>query len=224
LAAEGDFGISQNGIVFDSSQGLEASIPGVTVTLMVSQSEWGGWVPWPAHMYGGQQNPQVTGADGSFAFLAPADTYHLQVEALPGYQAWRSPVFTDAAQINAPYTPWTDEADQVVVMGSDGLEPATVIVPAGGAVEWIASMSESTTPDTLMSLIDNPIMQPRTWDVLDPLTSTLGFDGGMLAPGQVYRRMFTEPGIYPYTDGAGHEGQVEVTGAFGIYLPLVLRK
>lgn len=62
----------------------------------------------------------------------------------------------------------------------------------------------------------------RPFSTLNPLTSTLGWDGGMLTPGQTYRRQFITPGTYTYTDGAGHAGQV-VVSSYRIYLPLALR-
>ena len=49
-------------------------------------------MPWPAHLYNNQVNPQVTGADGYFAFFTPPGFYYLQVDGKPGYQPWRSPV------------------------------------------------------------------------------------------------------------------------------------
>ena len=72
-----------DGFVFDVTKGLDVisatpdgvpievgnTVPGVTVTAMVSMPLWGGWVPWPAYLYDNQVNPQVTGADGYFAFL-----------------------------------------------------------------------------------------------------------------------------------------------------------
>ncbi len=66
----------------------------------------------------------------------------------------------------------------------------------------------------------DPVVRPLS--SLDPLTSTLGWDGGMLTPGQVYRRQFMTEGRYSYTDGAGHVGVVVVRGP-RLYLPLVRR-
>lgn len=71
-----------------------------------------------------------------------------------------------------------------------------------------------------MELMDNPAL--RLLSDLDPISFTDGWDGGMMAPGRVFRRQFTTPGTYTYTDGAGHSGQVVVT-PYRIYLPLVLR-
>jgi len=229
IDADGDFAVSREGIVFDVTAGLDPgdpslnAVPGVTVTLMVSQSEWGGWVPWPAHAYDGQENPQVTGADGSFAFLAPGDRYYLQVEGPAAYQPWRSPVFTDTTRINVPLTPWHAGADAMVSLGLNGPQPAMITVPAGSVVEWAAALDAAASVAERMALIDNPALRPRSWGALDPLSSTLGFDGGMVIPGGVYRRAFAEVGTYDYTDGAGHSGQVVVTGSAQVFLPLVLK-
>ena len=58
-----------------------------------------------------------------------------------------------------------------------------------------------------------------TWRFAD----ALHLDGGLLLPGQVYRRQFSQPGLYTYTDGAGHTATIEVSTECKIYLPLVLR-
>ena len=113
LTSTGETGPFMNGTVFDVTQGYDAGNPGahgvqgVTVTLMVSMTEWGGWVPWPAHLYGDQQNPQVTNEDGAFQFNAPADLYYLSIDGKQGYQPWHSPVFTDVTHIQVPLTPLT---------------------------------------------------------------------------------------------------------------------
>ncbi len=47
----------------------------------------------------------------------------------------------------------------------------------------------------------------------------------MLAPGRVYRRQFTTPGTYTYSDGLGHTATIVVAGAQKkLYLPLVVRR
>jgi len=220
--------IDPDGYVFDVTQGFDPLTPtlhavsGVTVTCMVSMPTWGGWVPWPAHLYDDQQNPQVTGADGHFAFFTPPGRYYLQVEGIPGYQAWRSPVIEVVSQVvhvNVPYTPWPAEAVTQVTLTSGGPVPAVITVPVGSAVEWVAQVDPDLPVEQQAALAENPIWRPLS--ERDPLSDTLGFDGGLLAPGQVYRRSFTVPGVYPYTDDAGHSGQV-VVRAF-VYLPLVLR-
>jgi hypothetical protein len=94
-------------------------------------------------------------------------------------------------------------------------------VPVGSAVEWVSELNGLTLAARLVSLIENPVV--RLLSARNPLTDTLGFDGGMLAPGQVYRRQFNRQGAYSYTDGSGHAGQVIVT-QHNIYLPLVLRQ
>ncbi len=107
--------IDPDGFVFDVTKGFDPvsptlhSLAGVTVTAYVSMTNWGGWVPWPAHLYENQINPQVTGNDGYFAFFTPPGFYYLQVEGKAGYQSWRSPVIqviNEIVHVNVPlHTP-----------------------------------------------------------------------------------------------------------------------
>lgn len=39
----------------------------------------------------------------------------------------------------------------------------------------------------------------------------IGWDGGRLAPGHLYRRQMDSPGLYIYDDGLGHQAQICVT-------------
>jgi len=120
--SDGGVLIDPDGYIFDVNQGFDPENPtlnavaGVTVTAMVSMTEWGGWVPWPAHLYNNQVNPQVTGAEGYFAFFTPPGFYYLQVEGIPAtgsgqmpaYQSWRSPVvqvISEIVHVNVSYTP-----------------------------------------------------------------------------------------------------------------------
>ena len=185
----------------------------------------GGWVPWPAKYYNQQVNPQVTGEDGYFAFFTPAGLYYLQVDGSPGYQSWRSPVvqvITEIVHVNVPYTPLSLDTMAQVALTPEGPEPAVVMVPVGGSVEWRAALGNTASVTELVRFTDNPFLQPRTWGALDPLSSTLGFDSGMLAPGQSHRRRFTQLGTYTYADGAGHTGQIVV--AHAVYLPAIIRQ
>jgi hypothetical protein len=43
----------------------------------------------------------------------------------------------------------------------------------------------------------------------------------MLVPGSLYRREFIQPGVYPYSDGAGHSGTVIVE--IRLFLPVLRR-
>ncbi len=110
--------IDPDGFVFDVDAGGRydaltgtfspvVAVPGITVTAYVSMPEWGGWIPWPAHLYNGQVNPQVTGDDGYFAFFTPPGFYYLEAEGVSGYQAWRSPVVevvNEIVHVNVPLT------------------------------------------------------------------------------------------------------------------------
>jgi hypothetical protein len=54
----------------------DIAIEGAVVTLFVDQ---GGWVVWNGGQYG-QNNPQITGDDGMFAYLVPNGRYYVEVE------------------------------------------------------------------------------------------------------------------------------------------------
>lgn len=218
------------GSVFDVTQGFDPNDPGahgvegVSVTAMVSSTAWGGWVPWPAHLYNDQANPQVTGDDGYFAFFAPPGSYYLQIEGGPDYQSWRSPVIEIGAQplhMNVPLTPRSQPANQAVSLATGGPNPAVVTVAVGDVVEWSVEVDPDLSPEEQMERIDNPFLRPHSEGALDPLTNTLGFDGGMMIPGSAYQRQFIQPGSYAYSDGAGHTGLVVVQ--VRAYLPLISR-
>ncbi len=233
----GEVLIDPDGFVFDVDAGGSYSVTtgmyapvqalaGITVTAYVSVPQWGGWILWPAHLYENQINPQVTGPEGYFAFFTPPGFYYLQAEGANGYQSWRSPVvhvINEIVHVNMPLTRWTTGAIAQVTLTPEGPGPSVVTIPANGSVEWISTLDATATAADLARLNANPVLQPRSGGALDPLTSTLGFDGGLLLPGQVYRRQFIEPGIYIYTDGSGHTATVQVTVEHKIYLPLVLR-
>lgn len=193
---------------------------------MISMPRWGGWVPWPAHLYNNQVNPQVTGDDGYFAFFTPPGYYYLQVDGPAGYQSWRSPVIqviNEIVHVNVPLTPWTDENVVEVTLGSTTPSPAVLTVPVGATVEWHLPWDNMALPQTQFALLENPIL--HLLSARNPLSDTLGFDGGMLAPGRVYRRQFTTPGTYTYSDGLGHTATIVVSAAEKkLYLPLVTRR
>lgn len=240
--------IDPDGYVFDIDQGGEydddlggmfnpvQAISGVTVTAYVSEPTWGGWIPWPAHVYS-QTNPQVTDSSypdgitttGYYAFYTPPGLYYLQVEGgatTEGspYQEWRSPVIeviTQPVHVNVPYTPLPESAAVSVTLTAQGISSPVITIPVGSAVQWTAALTATNTITDLIAWDENPILHPKS--DLDPLLNPRGFDAGYLEPGRVYRRKFALPGVYAYTDAAGHSGQIIVTGGAEIYLPLVLR-
>ncbi len=228
--SNGDVLIDPDGFVFDVDEGGDYSgeggmfnpvqaVSGVTVTCMVSMPQWGGWVPWPAHVHDDQVNPQVTDdtyddgitTTGYYAFFTPPGHYYLDVQGIEGYQHWRSPVvevITQIVHVNLPYTPWPAGDVYTVTLTADGPAPAVITIPVGSAVQWVSALRASDTITDLMAWSENPILRPLS--DLDPLENTRGFDAGYLEPGRVYRRQFTWQGTYAYTDAAGHSGQVVV--------------
>jgi hypothetical protein len=223
VSSSGRVLIDPDGYVFDVTQGFDPADPtlhataGVTVTAYISSTEWGGWVPWPAHLYNNQVNPQVTGSDGYFAFFTPPGLYYLQVDGKPGYQSWRSPdiqVVDTIVHVNVPYTPWTDPPvgemlTTEVLLTASGPQPASISVAPGITVQWRAEVDSLAPLQLLAQQVENPTLRPLS--ALNPISNTLGWDGGMLIPGQTYRRRMDAPGLYTYTDGLGHQGQVCVT-------------
>jgi hypothetical protein len=228
--------IDPDGFVFNGAQGASyspttgmlapvAPVSGITVTAYYSATEWGTWIPWPAHLFDNQQNPQVTGANGYFAFFTPPGYYYLQAEAAKGYQAWRSPVvqvITQVVHVNIPLTQWAAGAARTVTLSPSSAPPPTLFLPVGGVAEWQSTLGASQGMGDLSRYLANPLLQSHS--TRSPLTDTLGFDSGMLAPGQVYRRQFNQRGTFPYTDGAGHTAVVQVGLDKFSYLPLVFRQ
>ncbi|RMF27875.1 MAG: hypothetical protein D6759_16875, partial [Chloroflexi bacterium] len=165
------FNVDKGG-AYDTATGMFSpveAVSGVTVTAYVSVPEWGGWVPWPAHLYG-QVNPQNTNATysdgitttGYFAFFTPPGDYYLEVEGIPGYQRWRSPVIhviTQIVHVNVPYTPLPDTAAVTVTLTPDGPDPAVVTVTAGSTVQWVSLVRDTDTITDVVAWMDNPILR-----------------------------------------------------------------
>lgn len=218
VSSSGRILIDPDGYVFDVTQGFDPITPtlhavaGVTVTAYVSNTAWGGWVPWPAHLYNDQVNPQVTGADGYFAFFTPPGFYYLQVDGKAGYQPWRSPVIQvvdEIVHVNVPYTPLPQTPLSAVLLAAAGPQPQTVTLTVGSAVQWLAEVDGLAPPEVLMQQNENPSLHPLS--ALNPISNTLGWDGGMMAPGRIYERQMSAAGLFTYTDGLGHTGQVCVS-------------
>lgn len=232
--SQGEVLIDPDGFVFDQAAGGSYNpqtgmftpvkpLSGITVTAYYWVEDWQAWIPWPAELYDHQVNPQVTGANGYYAFFTPPGKYYLQASGKDGYQSWRSPeieVISEIVHMNSPLTAWKGAAPDVTVISTPGgLSQAQVSIPQGGSVTWQASVDTLTTADALSALMTNPAA--RLLSALNPLTDPAGWDSGMLAPGGGYSRSFTQPGAYTYTDGFGHSGQVIVSSQSLIYIPQV---
>lgn len=207
-----------DGYVFDEALGWGHTVPGAVVTCMWWNDDWGGWVPWPAHLYEQQQNPQVTGASGYFAFFTPPGFYYLDVEGPEGFQRWRSPVvqvIDEIVHVNVPYT-GAPAADHTVSLevGPDGLRGSddggggAVSVSAGSVVAWTSTPPMGADAEAAAALFERPVV--RILSSLNPMADTRGFDSGMLAPNATYARAFETPGSYTYGTGTGHAGVVMV--------------
>jgi hypothetical protein len=223
--------VDPDGFIFDVTKGFDESdpakqfvLPGVTVTLMVDEPVLGGWVPWPAQLYDSQINPQVTGTDGYYAFYTPPGRYFVMVSGEAGFQAWHSPVITVTNQLvhmNVPLTPISTQNIHKVNLSVTGIDQPLINVQPGDTVEWDAEIVPNISTQTRQVYTADPVI--RVLSTLDPLSNVLGWDSGMLAPGFVYQRQFTQKGDFLYQDGLGHSGEVLV-GTTMIYLPLTIKK
>ncbi|MGD8627015.1 MAG: hypothetical protein PVJ34_20945, partial [Anaerolineae bacterium] len=166
-------------------------------------------LPWPGELYG-QPNPALTGADGTYAFYPPPGTYQLYATKA-GFQPYRSSEFDvqiglggrDLALVPLP----AQRAGQPVpppdiILGEAGFSLPMLAVPPGSVVEWFNA-----------DLAYHSIVGD-------------GWDSGLLAGGEGFRRQFDVPGIYGYHDGENplNQGLIfvdEAAARYAIYLPLV---
>ncbi len=116
--------IDPDGYVFDKNQweshGITQTLASVAVTCEYSDTVEGEWKTWEAWAYDGQVNPQVTGADGYYAFFVPPGTYRIMARS-PGYLPFTSSdiVVVDApAHLNIPLLQWWQVYLPVVLSGA----------------------------------------------------------------------------------------------------------
>ena len=221
--------VDPDGYIFDVTQGFDPisptlhAITGVTVTLMVSEPDLGGWVQWPAHLYDNQINPQITADDGYYAFYTQPGQFYVQVSGKAGFQDWHSPVITVTNQLvhmNIPLTPITTENIHPVNLTISGPDNPIVFIKKGDTVEWLSELIPNLSPESRQKYTENPVL--RLLSELDPLANIFGWDSGLLAPGKTYLRQFTEDGEYLYSDGLGHTTRV-VVGGLQFFLPSIHR-
>ena len=160
--------IDPDGYVFDSTLGFDPQNPtqhvisGTKVTCMAFLPGWGGWVPWPAHLYDNQINPQVVGSNGYFAFFVPPGQYYLQVEPPAGFQAWRSPVVTvvnEIVHVNVPLTPILTGSTYTLQTSLSGFSQSNLLVPPGSVVKWLAVQGAQEEMSDLISAQTDPVLQ-----------------------------------------------------------------
>jgi len=134
-------------------------------------------------------------------------------------------VVSEIVHVNVPLTPAGVAGGPVFTLTPAGITPPTRSIPIGGTVEWASSLPNTASAADVMTYTENPVAQAavtaRNGTPLAALTSVHGFDSGMLAPGQVYRRQFTQAGTYTFADGAGHTGTVVVESADGPTVTMV---
>ena len=132
ITLHGHIVIDPDGYVFDSTLGFDAAdptanvLPGSTVTCMANIPEWGGWVPWPAHLYLNQVNPQVVGANGYFSSIFL--TNHL---ARPSHrQGWAWPLHHTEKTVRA-------SVNRLEKYGLPMLTDLTIPPDEGACTNWL---------------------------------------------------------------------------------------
>ena len=222
--------IDPDGYVFNSTLGFDPQNPtqhvisGTRVTCMVFLPGWGGWVPWPAHLYDHQINPQVVGSNGYFAFFVPPGEYYLQVEPPAGFQTWRSPVvevINEIVHVNVPLTPILTGTVHTVQTSLSGFSQSNLLVPPGSVVKWLAVQGAQEEMRDLVSAQTDPALHLISSP--DPFSSLTGWDSGRLIPGESYQYRLDTTGTYTYTDAAGHTAIIRVAPENKVFLPLVRR-
>jgi hypothetical protein len=127
----------------------------------------------------------------------------------------------ELVHVNVPLTPISGTYTNLINLTVTGPDRPVLVVPSGSAVAWAAEMIPNIRPESRRQYTDDPVL--RLLSALNPLTSTLGWDGGMMAPGQIYVRRMNAAGSYSYNDGLGHVGLV-IVADHSVYLPLVARQ
>ncbi len=129
-------------------------------------------------------------------------------------------VTNQLVHMNIPLTPISSQNIHQVNLTISGPDTPVLYINKGDTVEWLAEMVANISPESRQKYTENPVL--RLLSALDPLNNILGWDGGLLAPGQIYQRQFIQDGEYLYSDGLGHTERV-VVGGRQLFLPLIRR-
>lgn len=112
-----------------------------------------------------------------------------------------------ATQFQAPLTPLPNATVDATLAG--GFQPAEVVIPQGGTVEW---RNTALLPRTVT---DDPAKAAAPADAQLP-PGARPFDSGRIPAGRTWRRAFAVPGRYVYfsrpQEGRGMLGVVIVRG------------
>ncbi len=209
---------ASEGIVTDASTG--AALASATVSALVAnanaESGAGGdvYTLWSAADYG-QNNPQVTGSDGTFGFYPPAGTYQLSA-VRSGYQPYRSPDLPLAGGFLGyaiGLTPATGEAaDHVIQITESGFVPGVLSASTGDVIEFV-------NVDT-----GEHIVRSNAAGVMAAAAGQ--WDSGLLQTGERYTVVVTGEGTVSFADAAQPQfsGAIVVSAAApALYLPSVMR-
>jgi plastocyanin len=211
--SDGTVLIDPEGVVFDVTQGMSSLIAGASVTCYQGQTSGGTttYDVWDAGAFG-QINPQTTASDGYYSFFTPAGTYQIGVTK-SGYQSYRSMdiiVTNTPVEFNVPLTPIASQgANYTVTITARGFEPPVLQVPPGAVVAWL---NMDSAPHTTTS------------NSHPALTSTDGWDSGVLNGGSSYLRQMNTLGTYTYIDQNNPTYSGTIVVAYNkVYLPLIVR-
>ena len=157
----------------------------------------------------GQPNPQKTGIDGSYSFNVAGEVNRIAVE-LAGYQTYRSWNKDTSSGLLAPSIGLAPElsgtVDATMYITDQGFNPAVVSVEPGSIIEWV------------------------NLDLAEHTAAGSSADSGVLEPGQSFRLMLDEPGVYTVEDRANSMNEATIIveggntdGKNQVLLPAVFR-
>ncbi|HIQ05534.1 MAG TPA: DUF11 domain-containing protein, partial [Anaerolineae bacterium] len=201
--------IDPDGFIFDVDVGKGGGeLAGMMVTCWDYNPALPGWEIWPAALYNSQVNPQVTGADGYYSYYTPKGDYRITVSETADYQpykSWTLTVISDPVHLDIPLTRKYTTTHYTITVNDAGFAPAFITVEVDSVIAWQNVETDTTRLHTTTSI------DPDARDVTDPRRA-LGWDSGLLNAGQVYRRGFSDYGIFTYGDHevGGNTGQVYV--------------
>lgn len=158
---------------------------------------------WPSAALAAE-NPQTSGADGSYRFGDAIAASQLVVQR-SGYQSYRSWTILQGSSLNQllKLTPeLSGAADHTIYITENGFVPSVLSVAPGSVVEWI------------------------NLDLNEHTASSASFDSGALAPGERYRTIVGAAINYDDAANPLNGGSILIDGGnagLTLYLPLIVR-
>ena len=223
-SSNGSILIDPDGFVFDSGLGFSHVVPGAEVTCMFYDEVNKNWLPWPAHAYNNQVNPQIVDETGYFAFFTPPGTYRLEVRNPQPYQNWTSPDLTVVDQLvtqNIPYAKNIEgDADYQLLVTQNGItyghgtDATTMTIQEDQSVRFNVHVPATVPSAQIAEEQLHPVI--RLLSTIPVESNVAGFDSGLLSPYDSFVFTFSYPGTYVYTYDHKDETKtatIVVTGA-----------